>query len=135
VSHVLALAETWVRWDGRPVPADDHEYTPHVAIRRAADRLVSPCTRRALAGLPAQSDRWRGSTMTTLADLAPFPAEDLDEARSRLDRLGQLSRRRRSSSSRRSDRDLAYVPMPRPGSTITVFVSRSKPRYAQGTLV
>jgi len=43
-----------------------------------------------LAGQPTEPDNWHGSMVTTPADLAPFTADDLDEARSRLRRLAQL---------------------------------------------
>jgi hypothetical protein len=41
-------------------------------------------------GLPTEPDRWHASMITTPADLAKFTSEDLDEARSRLRRLGQI---------------------------------------------
>src|SRR5439155_6238020 len=34
IDRVLALARTWVAWDGEPRPKDDRVYTPHKAIRR-----------------------------------------------------------------------------------------------------
>jgi hypothetical protein len=43
-----------------------------------------------LTGMTAKPDRWHGSRVTTASDLAPFGAVDLDEARSRLERLAQL---------------------------------------------
>ncbi len=96
VAHVLELAETWGGWDGRPVPIDDRVYTPHKAIRRTADHLLDH-----LAQLEAHSacveplpDRWHGSAVTTASDLAPFGPQDLEEARSRLERLAQLWRLR-----------------------------------------
>jgi hypothetical protein len=70
VEGVLALAETWTEWDGRP---------------RAVDDRVAQ-----LARVESPPDRWHGSYMTTAADLAPFTKEDLEEARSRLDRLSLL---------------------------------------------
>ncbi len=96
VVHVLRLAETWGAWDGRPIPADDRVYTPHKAIRRVADHMIDH-----LAQLEAHvscadplPDGWRGSHMTTPADLAPFTSMDLDEARNRLERLAMLWRLR-----------------------------------------
>jgi hypothetical protein len=96
VEHVLTLAESWTRWDGRPIASGDRIYTPHKAIRRVADHLLDH-----LAQLDAHvarsvplDDRWHGSAITTPADLAPFTAQDLDEARSRLQRLAQLWRTR-----------------------------------------
>ena len=94
VDHVLRLAETWPRWDGRPseVPVEGEPpriYTPHKAIRRVADHLVDHLAEfeARLAGRPTEPDRWHASAITTAADLAAFTTEDLDEARSRLRRL------------------------------------------------
>jgi hypothetical protein len=92
VEHVLGLAATWTAWDGRPMPIDDRTYTPHKAIRRVADHLVdhlAELTAR-LAGEPPSPDDWHASAITTEADLAPFTAADLDEARSRLRRLARI---------------------------------------------
>lgn len=92
VEHVLALASGWTAWDGTPVHVDGRVYTPHKAIRRVADHLVDH-----LAELEARSagevpllDHWHASAVTTPADLAPFTAADLDEARSRLTRLARI---------------------------------------------
>ncbi|MFB6873982.1 hypothetical protein [Streptomyces sp. NPDC056323] len=92
VGHVLALAETWTDWDGRPVPAGDRLYTPHKAIRRVADHMVDHLAEMEarLAGEETQPDRWHASASTTAADLAPFTGADLDEARSRLTRLARI---------------------------------------------
>jgi len=92
VAHVLRLARTWTRWDGRPRAVDDRVYTPHKAIRRVADHLVDHLAQveAMLAGVPALPDGWHGSALTTPADLAPFTAEDFDEAQSRLTRLAQV---------------------------------------------
>lgn len=94
VAHVLRLAETWGAWDGRPLPADDRVYTPHKAIRRVADHMIDHLAQleAQVSGAKPLPDRWHGSYMTTPADLAPFTPEDLDEARSRLERLAQLWR-------------------------------------------
>jgi len=96
VDHVLHLADTWTRWDGRPRPVDDRVYTPHKAIRRVADHMLDHLAQLEahLAGVPPLPDRWHGSMVTTAADLAPFAQDDLDEARSRLTRLAQLWRLR-----------------------------------------
>jgi hypothetical protein len=45
VNHVLELAATWPRWDGRPVevPVEGEApriYTPHKAVRRVVDHLI-----------------------------------------------------------------------------------------------
>ena len=94
VAQVLRLAETWGAWDGRPIPIDDRVYTPQKAIRRVADHLVDHLAQLEahVAGLEPLPDRWRGSYITTPADLAPFGPDDLDEARCRLERLAQLWR-------------------------------------------
>jgi len=92
VEQVLERAETWTAWDGRPLPADDRIYTPHKAIRRVADHLVDHLAEieARVAGVPTIPDHWHASASTTPADLAPFTAADLDEARSRLTRLAQI---------------------------------------------
>jgi hypothetical protein len=92
VNHVLDLAATWIRWDGRPRPGDDRVYTPHKAIRRVADHMLDHLAQLEahIAGAPSLPDRWHGSLVTTAADMAPFEQDDLDEARSRLSRLAQL---------------------------------------------
>jgi hypothetical protein len=75
-----------------PRPAGDRVFTPHKAIRRVADHLVDHLAEleARLAGVEPQPDHWHASATTTPADLAPFTAEDLDEARSRLTRLAQV---------------------------------------------
>jgi hypothetical protein len=88
---VLTLAATWPAWDGRPRPRADagFAYTPHKAIRRVTDHLVDHLAEveARLAGVATVPDTWHASTVTTAADLAPFTAADLDEARARLTRL------------------------------------------------
>lgn len=92
VAEVLRLAETWPTWDGKPSQVDDRIYTPHKAVRRVADHLVDHLAEieARVAGLPTLPDGWHASAITTAADLAPFTADDLDEARSRLTRLAQI---------------------------------------------
>ena len=92
VEQVLARAATWTTWDGVPRPIDDRIYTPHKAIRRVADHLIDHLAEieARVAGVPTIPDHWHASASTTPADLAPFTAEDLDEARSRLTRLAQI---------------------------------------------
>jgi len=50
----------------------------------------SPVTDNRLAGVPTIPDQWHASAVTTPADLALFTPHDLDEARSRLTRMGQM---------------------------------------------
>lgn len=92
VDHVLALAATWTAWDGRRYETDGRVYTPHKAIRRVADHLVDHLAEMEarLTGVDPRPDQWHASAITTGADLAPFTQEDLDEARSRLDRLARI---------------------------------------------
>jgi hypothetical protein len=98
VAHVLELAETWPRWDGTPaeVPVEGEDqprvYTPHKAVRRVTDHLIDHLAEidARLAGRPTEPDHWHGSLVTTAADLAPFTADDVDEARSRLRRLALM---------------------------------------------
>ena len=97
VEHVLELASTWVLWTGSPVevPVDGkppRDYTPHKAVRRVADHLIDHLAEleARLAGRPTAPDNWHGSMVTTPADLAVFTQSDLDEANSRLRRLGQI---------------------------------------------
>nr|WP_051778502.1 hypothetical protein [Kitasatospora phosalacinea] len=92
VARALDLAATWTAWDGRPLVVDGRVYTPHKAVRRIADHLVDHLAEweARLVGREPQPDHWHASATTTPADLAPFTAEDLDEARSRLVRLGRI---------------------------------------------
>jgi hypothetical protein len=89
VEHALGLAATWLEWDGSPQPIHNRVYTPHKAIRRIGDHLIDHLTQLEahVARLPSPPDHWHGSSITTPADLAPFGQDDLDEARSRLERL------------------------------------------------
>ncbi|HZM39852.1 MAG TPA: hypothetical protein VFB94_12085 [Acidimicrobiales bacterium] len=93
VERVLALAATWLAWDGRPRLAADGEraYTPHKAIRRTADHIVDHLAQAEalLAGAPAEEDRWHASAVTLDADRASFSEADLVEAQQRLRRLAR----------------------------------------------
>ena len=92
IDRVLALARTWVAWDGEPRPKDDRVYTPHKAIRRVTDHLIDHLAQvdARMAGQPGLPDHWHGSYMTTPADMAPFTVEDYEEAGNRLSRLRQM---------------------------------------------
>jgi hypothetical protein len=92
IDHVLGLAVTWTAWDGRPLQADDRLYTPHKAIRRVTDHLIDHLAEleARLAGERTIPDRWHASASTTPGDLADFTEQDLDEAKSRLTRLGRI---------------------------------------------
>ena len=97
IERVLELAATWPVWDGEPieVPVDGERprlYTPHKAIRRVTDHLIDHLAEieAFLARRATIPDHWHASAITTPSDLAPFTSEDLDEARSRLSRLGAI---------------------------------------------
>ncbi|MFB4301084.1 hypothetical protein [Actinomadura sp. NTSP31] len=92
IDHVLALAATWTAWNGRPLQADDRLYTPHKAIRRVADHFIDHLAEveARLIGERTIPDHWHASASTTPADLATFTDQDLDEAKSRLTRLGLI---------------------------------------------
>jgi hypothetical protein len=112
VNHVLELAATWPRWDGKPfevsVEGEDvpRVYTPHKAVRRVADHLLDHLAEleARVGGQPTEPDAWHGSLVTVPADLAAFTTDDLDEAGSRLRRLAQIwEMRLRSLSDERLD--------------------------------
>jgi hypothetical protein len=96
VDEVLAAAEAWLGWDGRPVYADGNAWTPHKALRRVADHLLDHLAELEcrLAGLRTLPDGWHGRRVTTDADAARFSEVDLDEATSRLTRLALCYRAR-----------------------------------------
>jgi Lon protease-like protein len=94
VRRVLELAATWPDWDGMPREHGGRVYTPHKALRRVADHMLDHLAQLEahVAGIPSLPDRWHASAMTTASDLAPFGRQDLDEARSRLERLAAIWR-------------------------------------------
>ncbi len=99
VDTCLELAATWYAWDGRPrvsEPTDNIPggtvFTPQKAIRRITDHLVDHLAEleALLVGADPIPDTWHGRTVTLASDWAPFTEADLNEARNRLRRLGQL---------------------------------------------
>jgi hypothetical protein len=94
IERILALAATWLAWDGRPLVSEDGDriYTPNKAIRRHADHFLDHLAEieALLAGEPTEPDHWRGSLVTVDSDWARFTEVDLNEAQQRLTRLGQL---------------------------------------------
>jgi hypothetical protein len=40
VREILNVAETWLGWEGAPVRREGNVWTPHKALRRAADHLL-----------------------------------------------------------------------------------------------
>jgi len=92
VDRCLEIAQTWLGWDGRPVHRGENVWTPHKALRRITDHLLDHLAEAEalLAEAPTIPDRWHGRALTLDSDWARFTEPDLDEARSRLTRLGQL---------------------------------------------
>ncbi len=99
VDTCLDMAATWYAWDGRPRVSEPTQsipggtvLTPHKAVRRIADHLVDHLAEieALLAGVEPIPDTWHGRTVTLAADWAPFSEADLNEARNRLGRLGQV---------------------------------------------
>jgi hypothetical protein len=90
VADVLDIAETWLAWDGRVIMREGNAWTPHKALRRVADHLLDHLAEieARLAGQDTLPDRWHGRRLTLHTDLAPFTEAELDEATSRLTRLG-----------------------------------------------
>jgi hypothetical protein len=93
VDRTLALARTWLAWDGRPRVSEDGErvYTPHKVIRRTADHLVDHLAEveARLSGVDTEPDAWHGSLVTLESDWARFTEADLVEAEQRLRRLAR----------------------------------------------
>ena len=93
VEDCLAMAATWLGWDGTPCVSEDGDrvYTPHKAVRRIADHLVDHLAEveALLAGVPTMPDEWHGSLLTFDTDWARFTEGDLGEARQRLRRLAR----------------------------------------------
>lgn len=93
VRRSLALADTWIHWDGRPRVSEDRDrvYTPVKAVRRIADHLTDHLAEveAVLAGAETQPDAWHGSLATLESDWARFTELDRDEAHQRLPRLAR----------------------------------------------
>jgi hypothetical protein len=90
IREILEVAETWLGWDGAPIRREGNAWTPHKALRRAADHLLDHLAeiQCRLAGQLTLPDTWHGRMVTVDADFARFTELDLDEATSRLLRLG-----------------------------------------------
>jgi hypothetical protein len=104
VTEVLAAAEAWLGWDGRPVYREGNAWTPLKALRRVGDHLLDHLTEIEcrLAGLPTLPDQWHGRMITLDADFGRFTEADLDEATSRLRRLAACYQARLSGLSQRA---------------------------------
>ncbi|WP_219468821.1 hypothetical protein [Nonomuraea rhizosphaerae] len=92
VDRCLAIAATWLAWDGAPIMTDgENLWTPAKAARRIQDHLIDHLAEveALLAGAVPQEDHWHGRFVTLNADWARFTELDLAEARSRWTRLGQ----------------------------------------------
>jgi hypothetical protein len=92
VEYVLELAVTWSNWNGAQVEMNGNSFTPHKVMRRVGDHITDHLA-EAMArinGVPPLVDRWHHSANTTFADLAPYTANDLNEATERLRRLAQM---------------------------------------------
>jgi hypothetical protein len=96
IDYVLDVAGTWLAWDGRPYFVDGNAWTPHKALRRVTDHLIDHLAEveALLAEATGRPDEWHGRTLTLDSDWARFTEPDLEEAASRLLRLGDLYRTR-----------------------------------------
>ena len=98
VERTLTLAQTWLRWDGRPCVGEDPTriYTPHKALRRYTDHLLDHLAELecVVANVDTVPDGWAASSVTLATDWQPFTEVDLREARERLLRLAGLYRLR-----------------------------------------
>jgi HAMP domain-containing protein len=94
IAEVLAVAQAWTNWNGKPVTSDGRTMTPHKAIRRVVDHTIDHLAEAVarINNTEPLDDHWHNSANTTPADLAPFTANDLNEAVERLNRLAQLWR-------------------------------------------
>src|SRR5437660_6982540 len=88
VEETLAMAETWLVWDGRPLTSRDEDgvvnvWTPYKALRRVTDHLVDHLheVEALLAGEEAMADGWHGRMVTLDADWGRFTEIDLENAR------------------------------------------------------
>jgi hypothetical protein len=87
--EILALAATWLGWDGRPIVSDGNAWTPHKAVRRTVDHLIDHIAQvdALMNGRSPRPGGWLGRSVTTPSDFAPFTESDLNEAQERLERL------------------------------------------------
>jgi len=99
VERCLELAASWYAWDGRARVSEPTGelpggtiFTPQKAIRRITDHLVDHLAEieALLAGAETIPDTWHGRTVTLAGDWAPFTEADLNKARKRLRRPGQV---------------------------------------------
>lgn len=88
----LALAESWIGWNGRPIVTDGANlWTPLKAVRRIQDHLIDHLAEveALLAGEPPLATSWHGRMVTVDSDWARFTELDLHEVRARWPRLAQ----------------------------------------------
>ncbi len=70
VDEVLALAQTWLAWNGVGRYGDENVWTPYKALRRVTDHLLDHLAEidALLVGAPTIPDTWHGRTLTLDAD-------------------------------------------------------------------
>jgi hypothetical protein len=91
VEDALAVAESWLGWNGVATLSLGNAWTPNKALRRITDHLIDHLNQidcRA-AGIAPVPDLWRGRATTLTTDWATFTEDELNEATARLRRLGQ----------------------------------------------
>jgi hypothetical protein len=92
IARVLVMAETWTKWNGKPVETEGRVMTPIKAIRRVTDHTIDHLAeaQARINGKNPLRDQWHHSANTTPSDLASFTEDDLNEATERLNRLSQM---------------------------------------------